>query len=209
MFHGIAYNLPNYKALITGNAYLGPVIQLSAQSSGTDTSTNVPNVVQTNSSVFFDGSSTISTTIYPNAANINPPQYTFVVSSANATNGATYTNNGQTFTVEGTIASGTSLKTLGTGVPAASGTLTKASGTGDTTITFSSYGMVTIGVTTALSIPIWVPTVDADNINLAAIYNTAGVLIGNIQVVAYTSTSITLQAPLNAGWIIEGSITIK
>jgi hypothetical protein len=65
----------------------------------------------------------------------------FTVSSANATVGATYTNNGVTFTVDITISGGTTLtctSSVGT-PPAASGTLTKASGTGDATITFSSY----------------------------------------------------------------------
>ncbi len=63
--------------------------------------------------------------------------YTFTVTSANATIGATYTNNGQTFTVVATIASGTTLLMTGTGTPGASGTLTKASGTGDSSIAFS------------------------------------------------------------------------
>lgn len=64
--------------------------------------------------------------------------YVFTVTSANATVGATYTNNGQTFTVTTTIASSVTLTCSGTGTPGASGTLTKASGTGDATITFSS-----------------------------------------------------------------------
>ena len=63
--------------------------------------------------------------------------FTFTVSSANATVGATYINNGQTFTVTSTISSGTTLISTGTGVPLSSGTLTKTSGTGDATITFS------------------------------------------------------------------------
>jgi len=71
-------------------------------------------------------------------------QYTFTVTSANATAGATYTNNGATFTVVTTISGGTSLVCTTTGVPAASGTLTKASGTGDATIAFSSVVGVTI-----------------------------------------------------------------
>jgi hypothetical protein len=66
------------------------------------------------------------------------PTYTFTVASANATAGATYTNNGFTFTVLTTIASGTTLLCSGTGQPLTSGTLTKASGTGDSTITFTS-----------------------------------------------------------------------
>lgn len=64
--------------------------------------------------------------------------YRFTVTSANATAGATYTNNGQTFTVTDTIAASTVLFCTGTGAPTASGTLTKTSGTGDATITFSA-----------------------------------------------------------------------
>ncbi len=63
----------------------------------------------------------------------------FTVTSANATAGATYTNNGQTFTVSSTITAGTTLTTTGTGAPLTSGTLTKTSGTGDATITFSAF----------------------------------------------------------------------
>lgn len=65
--------------------------------------------------------------------------YVFTTSSANATVGATYTNNGHTYTVSGTIAAATSLTVTSNGTPAASGTLTKSGGTGDSTITFSSY----------------------------------------------------------------------
>lgn len=64
--------------------------------------------------------------------------YTFTVTSANATIGATYTNNTQTFTVVATIAAQTTLLMTGTGAPLTSGTLTKATGTGDATITFSA-----------------------------------------------------------------------
>lgn len=65
------------------------------------------------------------------------PTYAFFCASANATSGATYTNNGQTYTVSKTIAGGTVLTATGTGAPLSSGTLTKASGTGDATIAFT------------------------------------------------------------------------
>jgi len=67
--------------------------------------------------------------------------YVFLVSgiSTAPTAGATYTNNGITFTVDQIINSDTLLYANGSGAPAASGTLTKASGTGDSTITFASY----------------------------------------------------------------------
>ena len=61
----------------------------------------------------------------------------FSVTSANATVGATYTNNSNTYTVQGTISAGTTLYMSGTGATSGS-TLTKSSGTGDATITFSS-----------------------------------------------------------------------
>lgn len=64
--------------------------------------------------------------------------YIFTVTAANATAGDTYTNNGATFTVLHTITAGTTLVTVGTGAPTASGTLTKATGSGDATITFAS-----------------------------------------------------------------------
>lgn len=62
--------------------------------------------------------------------------YLFTTTTANATVGATYTNNAQTFTVLGTISSGSQLFCTGTGAPASSGTLTKSAGTGDSSITF-------------------------------------------------------------------------
>jgi hypothetical protein len=64
--------------------------------------------------------------------------YTFVISSGSATVGATYTNNAITYTVYATVSSATLVVMSGSGAPAASGTLTKASGTGDSTLTFSS-----------------------------------------------------------------------
>jgi hypothetical protein len=66
-----------------------------------------------------------------------PKLATFTVSSASATAGAVYTNNSCSFTVLATIASKTTLKATASGTPEASGTLTKVSGTGDSTITFS------------------------------------------------------------------------
>jgi len=69
---------------------------------------------------------------------VGPYQYTFTVSSANATAGAVYGNNGQLFTVVSTIVGGTSLVCTGTGAPSGSGTLTLITGTGDATIAFSA-----------------------------------------------------------------------
>jgi hypothetical protein len=65
--------------------------------------------------------------------------YFFTITSGSATVGATYSNNGFIFTVLSSITSQTSLFCSGTGVPTSSGTLTKVTGTGDTTITFSTF----------------------------------------------------------------------
>lgn len=64
--------------------------------------------------------------------------YVFTISGITTmpTAGATYTNNTKTFTV--LYASATQLYCSGTGAPAASGDLTKASGTGDATVAFSA-----------------------------------------------------------------------
>jgi hypothetical protein len=82
--------------------------------------------------------------------------YTFTVTSSNATVGATYTNNLETFTVLYTISGGTTLVCSGTGVPSASGTLTKVTGTGDAAIVFSSTftgGEIVINRDFAISSP--------------------------------------------------------
>jgi hypothetical protein len=60
-------------------------------------------------------------------------------STANATAGAKYTNNGQVFTAEDTIIAGQYLTANSTGSPSPSGTLTLISGSGDSTITFTTY----------------------------------------------------------------------
>lgn len=62
--------------------------------------------------------------------------YAFSITSGSATVGATYTNNSVTYTVYATVSSATLVYMSGNGAPTSSGTLTKASGTGDSTITF-------------------------------------------------------------------------
>lgn len=65
--------------------------------------------------------------------------YSFIITSGNATAAATYTNNSVTFTVNYTVASATLVVMSGSGPPTASGTLTKTGGTGDSTLTFSQF----------------------------------------------------------------------
>jgi hypothetical protein len=64
--------------------------------------------------------------------------YWFAISSGNATVGATYTNNSNTYIVISTVSSATTVLMSGTGAPLSSGTLTKSGGTGDATLTFSA-----------------------------------------------------------------------
>lgn len=62
--------------------------------------------------------------------------YHFFIAEGSAEVGATYTNNAITYTVVETVVDGLMIKMTGAGAPEVSGTLTKASGTGDTTLTF-------------------------------------------------------------------------
>ena len=65
--------------------------------------------------------------------------YFFTITAGTATLGATYSNNGFIFTVLSSIVGQTSLFCSGTGLPTSSGVLTKVTGTGDSSITFSAY----------------------------------------------------------------------
>jgi len=86
-------------------------------------------------STIFDFSTSLQFLPNPTAT-----EYSFTVTSANATIGAIYSNNGNVFTVTETIVAGIILKVATTGsAPSLSGTLTRISGTGDSTITFSAF----------------------------------------------------------------------
>ena len=112
--------------VVDGTLFTAPMFTVNASTGVTTIGANNSGTVQIGSS---SGPSLIS-----------GGTYTFTVTAANATDGAIYTNNGQSFRVTTTISSGTTLTTTGLGFrPTASGTLTKASGTGDATITFSSF----------------------------------------------------------------------
>lgn len=65
--------------------------------------------------------------------------YAFTITSHAFITGDTYTNNGSTFTVLSTSATGTVVLMSGTGTPASSGTLTWASGSGSGNLTFSGF----------------------------------------------------------------------
>lgn len=96
----------------------------------------LPALVGTLTKASGSGDATITFSTFRSFDSLN---YQFLVSAANATAGATYTNNGQTFTVSNTIVGNTVLSALGTADPAGAGTLTYATGTGDATLTFSAF----------------------------------------------------------------------
>lgn len=99
-----------------------------------------------------------SGTTYSTGNIVAVPVVVFTVSSANATAGATYTNNSKTFTVQNTISADNRLVCTYTGQPTSgSGTLTKATGTGDSTISYTAE---------QVSTGLWISIVDA-NLNNA------------------------------------------
>lgn len=108
--------------------------------------------------------------------------FSFTVSAANATAGATYSDGTRTFTVLTTIAGGTTLRTFSIGNPSAtSGTLTKTSGTGDATITY-----------TAVSTVIYAPRVFLFGTHFLIVYTdvTAGVF--QLKYLAITANNLSL-----------------
>ena len=117
------------------------------------------------------------------------PAYRFQVSEVSSLEvGAVYTNNGNTFTimeVNVTAGSGNILCSVSslTPAPTDSGTLTKSSGTGDSTITFSSYSQDTQN-------PLW----DYNANKMTFIPYANSVADGNIDVV-YTLLSWNGQTP--------------
>ena len=84
----------------------------------------------------------------------------FVVSGVTTapTNGAVYTNNGHSFTVIQTNSGKTNIIASGTGA-AASGTLTRSSGTGDASITFSQSGSLASYTPPSTAKALWVRAV--------------------------------------------------
>lgn len=84
-------------------------------------------------------------TTYPGGTYNSATPYTFIVTAANANANAIYQNNTYQFTVQSTVSGGTTITTVGTGTPVPHGILTRVSGTGDSQITFSRYGVTLNG----------------------------------------------------------------
>ncbi len=118
--------LPTSSGTLTLVSGTGPTtISFSAYSGTVQTATNCLDTSGGNGGVGGNGAN----------------NHTFTITSGQtASVGATFTNNGYTFTVTTTLTSGqTTLVTVGTGIPSASGTLTKATGTSSGNITFSTF----------------------------------------------------------------------
>jgi hypothetical protein len=133
---GVAKSALVNKALRQANYITSQIAQYLADKTGSnlvDNATPAQLLAQINASILpltptvtsmLSGSGTFNAT------------YWFFIATGSATAGATYTNNGVTFTVKATVASAVRISLSGNGAPTVSGTLTKTGGTGDTTLTF-------------------------------------------------------------------------
>lgn len=156
---GVGEDITNKFINLSSNVSIGLSIQNTAQSFVRVIDQNIPDLslFYTSTTVSLPGNIIIygtdfSTPAFQFGADssttgsmfnpvLNPFGYTFNITAGNATAGDVYTNNSQYFTVSDTITSGIILATTGTGKPLTSGTLTKLSGAGDTTLTFSAYSI--------------------------------------------------------------------
>jgi hypothetical protein len=137
---GVASSQLNNKALRQGTAVANAVAQYVSNFLNANVLDD-GNAAQLQAQMFgtFTPLSPVLTNLLSGTGTWNPT-YMFFVASANATAGATYTNNSNTFTVVNTISAGVILQTTGNGLPASgSGTLTLATGTGDSTISYYSW----------------------------------------------------------------------
>ncbi len=133
---GVAISAFNNKALRQANAITSEFAQFVANKTQTDVKDDT-NATKLLAQIFaaLDRKDPVLTT-YSAASGNHHISFKFQVASANATNGATYSDGTTVFTVTGTIAAGLELVATGAAAPVTSGTLTKTGGTGDATITF-------------------------------------------------------------------------
>lgn len=133
---GVASAKLNNRALRQGTYITSQLAQFLSNVTGTDVlDDNTPAKLLAQ----FSGAMAIyapKVTKYLSSSGNHNLTYIFQIATGSATIGATYTNNGVTYTIAATVASAVVVKATGNGAPLASGTLTKTGGAGDTTLTF-------------------------------------------------------------------------
>lgn len=134
---GVAVSAFNNKAIRQAAWIASVLAQFIANSSGLDVLDDANETNLLNAMALAWPNSTLPTVTYLTVTGATAG-YLFTCSTANATVGAVYANNGHNYTVLSTLASGTLFFCSGASAPLSSGTLTKQSGTGDSTITFSA-----------------------------------------------------------------------
>lgn len=136
---GIASAKLNNKALRQANFITSQFAQYLSDQSGTDTLDDGVNVKMLAQITAMMKPLAPVVTSYLSSTGSHNLTYYFFIAVGNATAAATYTNNGVTYTVKATVASGLIITASGSGAPEASGILTKTGGTGDATLTFYAY----------------------------------------------------------------------
>jgi hypothetical protein len=123
-------------------------------------------------------------------------QYTFLVTGATAQAGDTYSNNSATFTVVNPVSNAASLITTGSSAPTSSGTLTRVSGSGSATLTFTnSYLQTTYTLSPGTSVQTQINACNpGDKILLNA---------GNYNLDAY----LVIPIPLTIAWASPSYVT--
>jgi hypothetical protein len=137
---GIAVSAFNNKAIRQSSVVVSQLAQLIANQTGTNVVDNgVTAQLLAQLSAAILPLPAIITTVTATGSGTYTLPVVFFTASANATVGATYTNNGATFTVRATISGATQLRVAGTAAPTTSGTLALATGSGDATIAFYAF----------------------------------------------------------------------
>jgi hypothetical protein len=134
----------------------------------------------------------------------------FTISASTVTGGDVYSNNGQTFTVSITSVS-TTMTTAGSGAPLASGTLTKVSGSGPSTI---AYSAVTTSKPAKGSAVVITDTVrcrrSGREIQIHRLYRqttTSGATAGTGDWVDWTPTGVTIDQTSTTGCTSYANVT--
>lgn len=136
---GVASSKLNNKAMRQASVIASQIAQFLADNLSVDVldTDSVEATILAQMKAAFEPLAPVVRPLLSGSGTLNKP-YIFRITAGSATVGATYTNNSVTFTVFKTVASGLTLIATGSGAPAAFGTLTKASGTGDATLTFQA-----------------------------------------------------------------------